>query len=136
LNDIVVHPGLSPLQSVMVRVIVWLVDVKKANVLIYMESPYDIWQNTAAVLKDMHQIKVVNLHSQKRRRLEEMNESREVIFFPAGHLEGMYLEFVTHVFVVGNVKNDAIFAEVLKRTLRLGRTIPLRIIETSPSSVH
>jgi hypothetical protein len=135
----VVHPGLSPLQSVMVRVIVWLVDVKKANVLIYTESPHDIWQNTETVLKNMHQIQVVNLfhrHNQKRRRLEEMNETREVIFIPEGHLGGISLEFVTHVFVVGSIKNEVNFAKVLKCTLWLGRTVPLRIIETSASSVH
>jgi hypothetical protein len=132
LNRITVHPGLSPLQTAMVRVMVWLVDIKKARVLIYTDSTRDIWKNTEPVLKDMYGINVVNHHNKKRQRSDEI---REVLFIPQGHLEGISLGFVTHIFVVGKIKNEATFAEFLKRTMRLGRTSPLRILELNASPI-
>jgi hypothetical protein len=139
LNEIMVHPGLAPLQTAIVRILVWLVDVKKAKVLIYTDSTRDIWKNTETVLKNTHQIKIVHfcgpVHhlNRKRKRLEDNRETRDVMFLPQGHLEGMSFGFVTHVFIVGAIKNEAVFDQFLTRTMQLGRTTPLCILEIKAS---
>jgi hypothetical protein len=138
MNSVQVHQGLTPVQSALVRILVWLISTEKAKILIYSEPAHYVWKNTEECLRVYHNIKMVHFSgtvhhlNKKRQRLEMDVAARTVMFLPNNHLSGTNFGFVTHVLIVGRVTDQANYDQFIGRATRWGRKSPLTILTIRP----
>jgi hypothetical protein len=137
MNAYAVDISLAPIHAALVRLIAWLVDEKQAKFLIYdaasSGAKNTFWERPKEVLKRVHAIDLLQFggpmtHLNRKRKLL-VDESRTGLFLPDNHIDGTNFPEVTHVIVVGEVRDQAKYEQFIGRGKRRGRVGPLTIVK-------
>jgi hypothetical protein len=137
MNAYGVDASLAPIHAALVRLIAWLVDEKQAKFLIYdaasKSAKNTFWERPKEILKRVHSIDLLQFggpmtHLNRKRKLL-VDESRTGLFLPDNHIDGTNFPEVTHVIVVGEVRDQAKYEQFIGRGKRRGRVGPLTIVK-------
>jgi hypothetical protein len=145
MNFYTVENTLAPIHVALIRIIAWLVDNTEAKFLIYDATSKNdkntFWDRPKEFLKRVHNIDLLQFggpmsHLNRKRKLL-MDKSRTGLFLPNNHIDGANFPFVTHVIVVGKVRDADVakYEQFIGRGTRRGRTSPMTVVKIEPTDI-